>query len=515
MTPVKFMKSLMNALKMQDCNLEGFDYALDVTTSGKYKTWNSLISEISSAIGNNKTEEDGKKFLLTACNINLDNEDVGSLLGYDTSGGQIANEHAVIKETGSISSMDSSKFKIGGITFSTDSNLSVKDKNLANILYTWCLPLAIEKVTNSYGLSVTDSSFCTDMPIKFFSEPFIAGQSVVLAYVETYFSNDTLCAYELHVNDADSVYGDATDGDDGTADEKNLLDVTIAHEFVHALMATNMLIYHKLPKWFREGSAELVIGCDSTRTADLLNASYDNSTFMSGINDTTSTGVQKYASGYIVLRYLLCKLATDREENTDAYESPSNCVYTLKELTNKIKSFLTSDYNGTIPWEIVNDNIDKTDSMGMFHPFGTTFKIPNGNNPAFLSINWEQLSIGEYQHIPEENSDYFFETVWDRDQECYIGADDWGDPIMSHTHYVWKRNEILKDSGEYLFFSLHIKQDNGLYSYEQGGSSTEYESCSDTPPISSYNLIPLHDTIYAQCNKGDLFRPPKRLPRIW
>ena len=33
----------MNTLKMQDCNLEGFDYALDVTTSGKYKTWNSLI----------------------------------------------------------------------------------------------------------------------------------------------------------------------------------------------------------------------------------------------------------------------------------------------------------------------------------------------------------------------------------------------------------------------------------------------------------------------------------------
>ena len=86
----------MNTLKMQDCNLEGFDYALDVTTSGKCKTWNSLISEISSAIGNNKTEEDGKKFLLTACNINLDNEDVGSLLGYDASGGQIANEHAVI-----------------------------------------------------------------------------------------------------------------------------------------------------------------------------------------------------------------------------------------------------------------------------------------------------------------------------------------------------------------------------------------------------------------------------------
>ena len=80
MTPVKFMKSLMNALKMQDCNLEGFDYALDVTTGGKYKTWSSLISEISSEIGNNKTEEDGKKFLLGSCNIDLDN--LGNIYTY-------------------------------------------------------------------------------------------------------------------------------------------------------------------------------------------------------------------------------------------------------------------------------------------------------------------------------------------------------------------------------------------------------------------------------------------------
>jgi hypothetical protein len=185
-----------------------------------------------------------------------------------------------------------------------------------------------------------------------------------------------------------------------------------------------------------------------------------------------------------------------------------NRVYSLNELAKRIKSFLTSDYNGTIPWELVDDNIDVYHQN--LHPFGMTFKIPNGNMPAFLSVNWEQLSPTVYESIASSGG-YFYPTVWKRDKLCMIGIDEWGDPIYEGYYYNWKRSSIVKESGEYLFFSLHIKNNMPMYSYEQGGSSTEYESYKDILSPQSYNLIPLHDVLISPCLKDELFRDPKRI----
>ena len=102
MTPVEFMKTLMNNLKIQDFDDTSFDTAIEQTTKSRYKSWASLIAEIESQISKITNEKEAKDFLLSKCGINLENEDTGSLLGFDTSGGQVADEFAVIKESGTL-----------------------------------------------------------------------------------------------------------------------------------------------------------------------------------------------------------------------------------------------------------------------------------------------------------------------------------------------------------------------------------------------------------------------------
>ena len=186
----------------------------------------------------------------------------------------------------------------------------------------------------------------------------------------------------------------------------------------------------------------------------------------------------------------------------------TNRVSTLHELCIKLKDFLVSEYNGTTPWVFVNDNID--DEYLHYHPFGMTFKIPNGITPAFITINWEHKTPDSYGM--SGNIEYFYDTKWKSDVTCVVGADEQGNPIYKTFNYEWPRNTVFKDSGEYLFFNLHLKYDEGLYSYEQGGTSTEYESYRDTPPTDAYNLIPLHERIDCACLTEDVFVTPKRFP---
>ena len=178
-------------------------------------------------------------------------------------------------------------------------------------------------------------------------------------------------------------------------------------------------------------------------------------------------------------------------------------VNTLRELVDRLGEFLVSNYNGTVPWKIVENNIDIVHRG--FHPFGITIIIPNGNFPAFVSIDWESITPSTYDSVPSDPR-YLYNTSWDRTVTCKFGNTE-----KSYTD-TWVRHTIFKDSGEYLLFNMHIKHDIGLYNCEQGGSSIEYETYRDIPPDEAYNLLPLHARRDAPCSKADIFYSPRRFP---
>ena len=80
--------------------------------------------------------------------------------------------------------------------------------------------------------------------------------------------------------------------------------------------------------------------------------------------------------------------------------------------------------------------------------------IPNGNFPAFVSIDWESITPSTYDSVPSDPV-YLYNTSWDRTVTCKFGNTE-----KSYTD-TWVRHTIFKDSGEYLLFNMHIKHDIG------------------------------------------------------
>lgn len=114
---------------------------------------------------------------------------------------------------------------------------------------------------------------------------------------------------ELHIDTSSSsfstAYDDTTNEHGGTGPFYS--DRVIAHEMVHAVMAQNMDI-STLPKWFREGTAELIHGADERLEADLGTSNptaAQAATFLNNANLTSWSGTsEQYSAAYAALSYL-------------------------------------------------------------------------------------------------------------------------------------------------------------------------------------------------------------------
>ncbi|MGB9107284.1 MAG: flagellinolysin [Telluria sp.] len=124
------------------------------------------------------------------------------------------------------------------------------------------------------------------------------GQWNTLASVSGYVeSNGKVGTLSLNLDMADFGSGDTADG--GAAFLYN--DRVVAHEMVHAIMdrSTNMAA---LPKWFKEGTAELIQGGD-----ERLRNVVAGSSAAAVVNDVTSGGFS-YEGSYAASRYMHDKL---------------------------------------------------------------------------------------------------------------------------------------------------------------------------------------------------------------
>ena len=94
--------------------------------------------------------------------------------------------------------------------------------------------------------------------------------------------------------------------EDGASSNPNsmYLDRTLAHEFTHALMAANIDNFNALPKYIKEGTAELVHGIDDVRN---LKGLLDDKTTLEKVfaeETLTNEKDEAYSAGYMLLRYL-------------------------------------------------------------------------------------------------------------------------------------------------------------------------------------------------------------------
>lgn len=125
---------------------------------------------------------------------------------------------------------------------------------------------------------------------------------------------------ELHIN---MKFYDSIDesNENGVASGTSMyLDRTLAHEFTHAVMAANIADFHSLPKWFKEGSAELSHGADDARAVSMVELLQNPSTLQDVLNEQNSAqdeGDYAYAAGYMILRYMAKEGAAHNSNTND------------------------------------------------------------------------------------------------------------------------------------------------------------------------------------------------------
>ena len=391
MTPTSFMTAFMKNLIDLDADTDKFNKTINALTP--FNSAQAVIDSIHSDIASAKSAD---VFLKRQCGIDLSNTDVGGLLGYDTSGNDVIDAEDVMDETGlPLQQTVPRTAVIEGftITFPDMNTLTPGGKFINKALYSWWYPLAFKRIKAGYGLGIVDTSYVKQMDTDLFQEPSKDG-AILLAYVETQFDAVTGIPDKLscRINTHNEAYGNIdTTNPNGYSSNlgTNYLDRTLLHELTHALMSTNIRGYNAwLPKYFIEGSAELINGCDDGRGKEMLDSINNVSVFDEGFSQTPSSTLSWYTTGFIFLRYLI-KHSTSyvpkdtykpptfdllEETNTNGFmfERGITRENNFEKIFTEYSEFLQKKSDTVQAWELC-------DNSTLHSSYGNTFRIPLKN----------------------------------------------------------------------------------------------------------------------------------------
>ena len=177
-------------------------------------------------------------------------------------------------------------------------------------LFKWWGKNCLQLNEESYDIGFeSDTTMVKDIGLYFYDSN---GSGNTLASVWNWQRNEQDgAATQLMLNVNMHYYnGISSDDMDGTSTVSGagFLDRTLAHEFTHAVMAANVNYFQSLPKFIKEGMAELTHGIDDERGNTIFHIAYDDDWLNESLAlDNTGTGSQSvgdgYAGGYMFLRY--------------------------------------------------------------------------------------------------------------------------------------------------------------------------------------------------------------------
>ena len=192
------------------------------------------------------------------------------------------------------------------ITLRTFDELTTDQKTLIAALFKWWAKECLKLNEESYDIGFnSDTASVKDIGLYFYDDK---GHDNILAAVWHWWNGNgiaTKLMLSINLNYYNNI--DVTDVD-GTSANGGLLDRTLAHEFTHADMAANIVHFNRLPKFIKEGMAELTHGIDDERTGTIFDIAYKDDWLDASLDlNNTGTGSQNigdgYAGGFMFLRY--------------------------------------------------------------------------------------------------------------------------------------------------------------------------------------------------------------------
>jgi len=370
--------------------LEGMaalDTAIQVSSAFKntQAAINQLINDCKSYVAADK-KNGWKKFLLEKCGINLSNKDTGAITGSDA-GGSKKTSKSIVPESGSLKKFTGRSFTVNGLTFTLDKpfkKLSANKQFIWQGLYTWWAKGALDLIKTSYGYSFTDSDAHFDkVTVKFVEDD----STTELAWNE-YRDRDSNGKADGKVDSVELVVNMnyyknivTTNPNGYSKDTKFYLDKTLAHELTHTLMHAKVLYGYELPKFFKEGWAELTIGIDDERTEDLTYLAKNPSVLSNTLNGKSDNYV--YSAGYVFMRYIAKQAATGGVYVYNAAKAKSQVGTASKDTINNAVADSTIQAKGGN--DIINNAGTKTKIFAgagddTICNYGAKVTIDGGNN---------------------------------------------------------------------------------------------------------------------------------------
>lgn len=242
---------------------------------------------------------------------------------------------------------------------------------------------ALDLVDSSFGLGFNDTNGANagvrEIDVQFEDNE----TSTNLAYVTNWPSSGSKASkLTLTINMKYYNSLDTTSVDGASSDTSMYLDRTLAHEFTHAAMAANIADFNSLPKWFKEGSAELVHGADDARAVSMVKLLNSPTTLQNVLNGTYDTGDYAYAAGYMILRYMT-------KETVDAGNAASP-VDVVKNLMSELANSSGSSTNFDTAINTATGGIF-TDKADLISDFMTVV-----NNAATDGYNLTDTSVASF-----------------------------------------------------------------------------------------------------------------------
>ena len=274
----------------------------------------SMQAVINSLVQGCASASDKTAWLQAACGINLTNADTGAITGSDAGVGATKTATSVVPE-GNIK-REYSNFTVytksdwQGLQVTQPASINDAQKHVLSGIYTWWMGEGLNLIKESYGLSFDEAGTTVkELTITFSSPPDGWGNALASVYSsESNYSGKTT-SLTLHINMA--YFSNISNSDRDGKQGGNYLDRTLAHELTHAVMAANIIDFAELPRFIKEGAAELVHGIDDTR-GNIIQKLLRNPTALQAALDVDNTNGSTsityssdvYAAGYMLLRYL-------------------------------------------------------------------------------------------------------------------------------------------------------------------------------------------------------------------
>lgn len=199
---------------------------------------------------------------------------------------------------------ESSDISLSQITPLTFDQLNSDQKTIIAGLFKWWAEEAINLNEESYGLGFGDNVNVRDVDLYFFNSQ-TGSYAAILSDSRIDFDGSAIGLY-LTIN-TEPYQNISPDNVNGNTNGYDYLDRTLAHEFNHAILTTNISYFSKLPTFIKEGIAELTHGVDDDLQDLIMDVARDRDKLLLeldiGNDDRNNVSNDTYAAGYVFFRY--------------------------------------------------------------------------------------------------------------------------------------------------------------------------------------------------------------------